>query len=124
LAAPRKAGDVFTGWTGSNGDVPEETVTIPAGTTGDRDYYANYLYSGREDIAREDPEADDRIWSSGREAYIRTSRPGSIARIYTPDGILRTQRTIISAGTTKIRLEQGIYIVTLNNGAGRKIVIN
>jgi uncharacterized repeat protein (TIGR02543 family)/uncharacterized repeat protein (TIGR01451 family) len=123
LAAPRKTGDVFTGWTGSNGDAPQETVTIPSGTTGELEYYANYLYSGREASAPEDAKTDN-IWSSGNEAYIRTSHAGSIARIYSPDGVLHAQRTIISAGTTKIRLEQGIYIVTLNNGAGRKIVIN
>jgi uncharacterized repeat protein (TIGR02543 family) len=123
LASPRKAGDVFTGWTGSNGDAPQETVTIPARSTGERDYYANFLYSGREASAPEDAKTDN-IWSSGNEAYIRTSHAGSIARIYSPDGVLHAQCTIISAGTTKIRLEQGVYIVTLNNGTGRKIVIN
>ncbi|MDR1097350.1 MAG: hypothetical protein LBL57_04380, partial [Tannerella sp.] len=95
---------------------------IPAGSTGEREYYANYLYSGRESHAAETPETD-RIWSSGNEAYIRTSRSGSIARIYTPDGILRRQHTVLSAGTTKFRLDPGIYIIKLNNGTGWKILI-
>ncbi|MDR1097205.1 MAG: InlB B-repeat-containing protein, partial [Tannerella sp.] len=122
LAAPFKSGDVFTGWSGSNGDDPQLTVTIPAGSTGEREYYANYLYSGRESHATETPETD-RIWSSGNEAYIRTSRSGSIARIYTPDGILRHQHTVLSSGITKFRLDPGIYIIKLNNGTGWKILI-
>ncbi|MDR1224401.1 MAG: hypothetical protein LBL07_16190 [Tannerella sp.] len=99
LAASFKSGDVFTGWSGSNGDEPQLTVTIPAGSTGEREYYANYLYSGRESHAAETPEAD-KIRSSVNEAYIRTSRSGSIARVYMPDGILRRQHTVLSAGTT------------------------
>ena len=30
------------GWTGSNGDTPELTVTIPKGSTGDKYYIANW----------------------------------------------------------------------------------
>ncbi|MDR1224711.1 MAG: T9SS type A sorting domain-containing protein [Tannerella sp.] len=63
------------------------------------------------------------IWSSGNDLYIHTSKPGSIIRIYTPDGVLREQRTLLSAGMTKIRLNPGVYIVTLNNSAGQKIII-
>ncbi|MDR1116467.1 MAG: T9SS type A sorting domain-containing protein, partial [Tannerella sp.] len=89
---------------------------------GERDYYANYRYSGRDVVAVETVETD-RIWSAGDEAFIRTSRTGSIVRIYTTDGVMHEQHTILSAGTTKIRLEPGVYIVTLNNGTGQKILI-
>jgi uncharacterized repeat protein (TIGR02543 family) len=123
LEAPSKANDVFTGWTGSNGDEPQPSVTIPRGSTGERDYYANYLHTGREEVIRQRMTEIDRIWASGSEAFIRTSRAGSIARIYTPDGILREQRTLLSAGTAKIRLDPGVYIITLNNGPGQKIII-
>jgi uncharacterized repeat protein (TIGR02543 family) len=123
LEAPRKAGDVFTGWTGSNGDDPQLSVVIPAGSTGDRDYFANYRYSGRDDTAVEPVESSDKIWAAGSEVHIRTSHPGSIARIYTTDGVMHKQHTILSAGTTKIKLEPGIYIVTLNNGTGQKVLI-
>jgi uncharacterized repeat protein (TIGR02543 family) len=123
LEAPRKTGDVFTGWTGSNGDDPQTEVVILRGSTGELEYYANYLYSGREDAIREWVEETDKIWASGSEAFIRTSRPGSIARIYTPDGVLRELRTLLSAGTTKVGLVPGVYIVTLNNSAGQKIII-
>jgi uncharacterized repeat protein (TIGR02543 family)/uncharacterized repeat protein (TIGR01451 family) len=122
LEAPRKAGDEFVGWTGSNGEELQKTVTIPVGSTGEREYYANFMYSGREDGVQDMP--TDKIWSAGNEVYIRTSQTGSVVRIYTPDGILRKQHTILSSGITKFKLDPGVYILTLNNSVGQKVVIN
>ena len=42
LSRPTKEGYIFTGWTGSNGDTPELDITIAQGSTGDRNYTANY----------------------------------------------------------------------------------
>lgn len=42
LNNPSKEGYEFEGWTGSNGDTPEETVTITNGSTEDREYTANF----------------------------------------------------------------------------------
>ena len=42
LPTPVRDGYEFSGWTGSNGDTPEKTVTIPAGTTGNLTYIANW----------------------------------------------------------------------------------
>ena len=42
LSNPTKDGYTFLGWTGSNGNTPEETVTIAKGSTGDRNYKANW----------------------------------------------------------------------------------
>lgn len=42
LNNPTKAGYTFTGWTGSNGNTPQKTVTISKGTTGDLFYVANW----------------------------------------------------------------------------------
>ena len=42
LAIPKRNGYNFTGWTGSNGTVPQKTVTIEQGTTGDKSYTANW----------------------------------------------------------------------------------
>jgi uncharacterized repeat protein (TIGR02543 family)/uncharacterized repeat protein (TIGR01451 family) len=123
LGAPSKANDIFTGWTGSNGDDPQPSVTIPTGSTGPRDYYANYLHTGREAIEPQSSPPEDKIWSSGNELYIRTSRPGSIARVHTPDGLLHEQCTLLSTGTTKTSLPPGLYIITLNNSPGQKIII-
>ncbi len=45
LNAPAKTGAVFTGWTGDNGSSPEQTVTIPKGSTGNKTYTANWTYN-------------------------------------------------------------------------------
>ena len=42
LNNPNKEGYVFKGWTGSNGTTPSTTVTIPAGSTGNKEYTANW----------------------------------------------------------------------------------
>jgi uncharacterized repeat protein (TIGR02543 family) len=42
LNAPSRNGYDFVGWTGSNGEVPETTVTIVHGSTGNKIYNANY----------------------------------------------------------------------------------
>ncbi|MDR1097101.1 MAG: hypothetical protein LBL57_03110, partial [Tannerella sp.] len=123
LAAPSKANDIFTGWTGANGDEPEAEVTIPHGSTGERDYYANYLYSGREAVEAPASTSEDRIWSFEDELYVRTAKAGSTVRVYSPDGILHRLQTVVAAGETRIKLQRGVYIVTLNNGAGQKVMI-
>ena len=46
LVAPTYTGHRFAGWTGSNGYTPEEEVTIPKGSTGDRSYVANWEVGG------------------------------------------------------------------------------
>ena len=42
LVAPVREGYTFTGWTGSCGEEPALEVTVPAGTTGDLAYTANW----------------------------------------------------------------------------------
>ena len=42
LINPAKEDYDFAGWTGSNGTVPQKTVTIAKGSTGDRSYTANW----------------------------------------------------------------------------------
>lgn len=42
LAAPVRDGYTFAGWTGSNGTVPQKTVTIAKGSSGNRSYKANW----------------------------------------------------------------------------------
>ena len=42
LINPTKEGHTFTGWTGSNGSLPLITVVIPKGSTGDKNYEANF----------------------------------------------------------------------------------
>jgi uncharacterized repeat protein (TIGR02543 family) len=123
LKAPEKAGDTFLGWTGSNGVEPQLNVNISKGSTGERIFFANFLHSGREDDLLKDNSNKDRIWAAKDELYIQTSKTGSTVRIYSTEGILRKLQTILSAGETRIKLQPGIYIVTLNNGTGKKIFI-
>jgi uncharacterized repeat protein (TIGR02543 family) len=123
LAVPVKKGDPFTGWTGSNGDIPEMRVVIPYGSTGDRTYYANYLYSGREAGDTPTGMPVDDIWSIDDELYVRTSKENSIVRVYSTEGVLQKQQTIRLAGESKMKLVPGLYVVTLNNGAGKKVMI-
>ena len=42
LPTPSKTGHTFTGWTGSNGTTPQKSVTIAAGSTGNKSYKANW----------------------------------------------------------------------------------
>ena len=42
LYQPTKTGYSFVGWTGSNGEVPQMTVTIETGSIGDRNYTAHF----------------------------------------------------------------------------------
>ncbi|MBP5470161.1 MAG: InlB B-repeat-containing protein, partial [Candidatus Riflebacteria bacterium] len=42
LNNPTKDGYNFTGWTGSNGNTPQTTVTIPKGSTGNKTFKANW----------------------------------------------------------------------------------
>lgn len=42
LTNPTKTGYTFKGWTGSNGDTPQTTVTITSGSTGNKSYTANW----------------------------------------------------------------------------------
>ena len=42
LINPTRYGYNFTGWTGSNGDTPQTTVSIESGSTGEKSYKANW----------------------------------------------------------------------------------
>jgi hypothetical protein len=64
----------------------------------------------------------DKVWSNDKYLYIRTKK-GTIARIYTTEGILQRLFTITEDGTKTVRLERGVYVVTLNDGAGYKVII-
>ena len=123
LDAPEKAGDVFVGWTGSNGEKPQRAVTISKGSIGELEYYANFLNSGREDDIQKQDVEEDKIWATKDELYIRTSKAGSIVRIYSTEGVLQKLHTIVTAGESKVKLSKGIYVVTLNNNAGQIVRI-
>ena len=66
---------------------------------------------------------ENKVWVVESELLITTTKAGSIVRIYTIEGVLREQHTIVSAGTTSRKLPRGIYIVTINNDIGQKVRI-
>ena len=123
LGAPWKAGDMFIGWTGSNGETPQQSVVIESGHTGALVFYANFLHSGCEGVEPEATDDEDKVWAVEGNLYIRTSEAGSIVRIYSTDGILYEQFTIASPGVTSKRFLRGVYIVTINNNVGRKVSV-
>jgi hypothetical protein len=86
--------------------------------------HASFIPEGEKPIDEiiDDPlkETGDNVWANGGDLYIRTKK-GTIARIYSPDGILRREFTATEDGITTVRLDRGIYIVTLNGGAGYKV---
>jgi hypothetical protein len=71
-----------------------------------------------------DEKTTDRIWAAAGELYVKASKPGSIVRIYSMEGVLLKLQSILKAGETKIKLPVGLYVVTLNNGLGTKIMVN
>lgn len=46
LPTPTREEYYFTGWTGSNGTIPQKEVTIAKGSTGDKNYKANWIKTG------------------------------------------------------------------------------
>ena len=123
LNAPQKAGDVFIGWTGSNSEEPQPSVVIAKGSTGELTFYANFLHSGREEIAPETLVGKDKVWAVKDELFVHTNKAGSIVRIFTMDGVLREQHTLFFPGITTKKFNRGLYIVMINNGIGHKITI-
>ena len=63
------------------------------------------------------------VWTNGSMLHVNSSKAGSIARIYSLNGVLCEQFTIVTPGTVTRKLPRGIYIVTINNDAVKKIRI-
>jgi uncharacterized repeat protein (TIGR01451 family) len=67
-------------------------------------------------------DTDDKVWSHAGDIYVRTKK-GALTRIYSTEGILQRQLIITDDGTTSIRMERGVYVATLDDGLGWKVVI-
>ena len=80
------------------------------------------LKEEQEEGISEMPE-EDKVWAVKDELFITTTTAGSIVRIYSTEGGLREQHTIVSVGTISRRLSRGTYIVTINNDIGQKVRI-
>jgi uncharacterized repeat protein (TIGR01451 family) len=64
------------------------------------------------------------VWSSGSEIFVKPATIPSVLRLYTPDGVLIRQETLLTKETTKFKQSAGIYIATLNNGVAVKVVVS
>ena len=125
LNPPEKDGDEFVGWTGSNGDRPQTTVTIPQGTTGELQFFANYLHSERENNGIQPSKrlSSDKIWAVKDELFVRTSTSYVILRIRTLSGNLVRIAMIQHPGDAKYQLPNGMYLVSINDGDGKIVFI-
>ena len=68
LKKPIRAGYTFAGWTGSNGNTPQTTVTIPAGSHGNKAYTANWTPLWGQDDGKTGEDKD--------HAYVISSTDG------------------------------------------------
>ena len=68
LNNPVRPGYIFAGWTGSNGNTPQTTVTIPAGSHGNKAYTANWTPLWGQDDGKTGEDKD--------HAYVISSTDG------------------------------------------------
>ena len=57
LVNPTRTNYTFAGWTGSNGDVPQTTVTIAKGSTGNKTYTANWTINPTTEVTYHMPDS-------------------------------------------------------------------
>jgi hypothetical protein len=128
------SGYVFAGWSHSEyislrGDViPADSGIMNCGDIviyGNVELRADFIPEVKgnpEDKFIQEKVADnsDKVWSHDRDIYIRT-RKGATVRIYSAEGILHRQLTATADGATAVRMERGIYIVTIDHGTGWKV---
>ena len=96
------------------------TFHAEAGTINDRfEVRLSESVTGNE-LSKEDSSV--RLYTQEGSLYIRISEPSDV-RIYTALGVLVTER-LLNAGTTKIDLPSGLYLVNLNQTTTHKIFIH
>ena len=71
--------------------------------------------------ANEAIEGTSIVWTADGNLYVQTSESKEL-HVYTVTGQLLKQQTV-AAGTTVVPLAQGVYVITLDNGAKQKIVV-
>jgi len=107
LINPTRTGYTFAGWTGTNGTIPQTAVSIARGSTGDKEYVANwtlYTYTitydlGSGTISPENPESytietsSFRLNNPTREGYTFAGWTGT-------NGTTRQTTVTIARGST------------------------
>ena len=79
LTNPTRDGYTFTGWTGTDLDEATLTATIPAGSTGNREYTATWTKNG---FTPQDPDTPEFAYHS----LILSGQIGVIFHVYAPEG--------------------------------------
>ena len=136
LYNPQKDGYAFVGWTGSNGDTPETTVKIEAGSTGEKSYIANYTaidyvitYNlGANNVVNNNPTG----YNTASETFTITepTREGYTFAGWTGTDLNAPSITLTipkgSIGNKEYTANWAInsYMLTLNKGTGINTVIN
>jgi uncharacterized repeat protein (TIGR01451 family) len=128
-------GYVFAGWShddyislrgeqikARSGIMHCDTLTIYGSVELTAHFIPAFGVNEKEDYA-EQHESSDKIWSSGNTLFIKTSVPNSIVRIFSIDGVMIKEYITQSKDTEHVTLLSGIYIVNVNKGKGRKVII-
>jgi uncharacterized repeat protein (TIGR02543 family) len=126
LNNPTKPGDTFVGWTGTNGTVPQTSVSVERGSMGDRSYTANWVFVKY--IVRLDAgggtvsPASDTTGPGGRLASLPTpTRTGfAFDGWHTAEigGTEVTESTVFSADTVIYARWTPVYTITFDAGGG------
>ena len=120
LINPTKKGYTFIGWTGSNGNTMQKDVTIPKGSTGNKNYIANWevnelIFTGTT-INRTYGDSTNTSFTgatNGTDSYTYIEKGGTAANYASVSGTTITIQNTIPVGTYT-------YIVTAtdnNSGA-------
>ncbi|MDR1746413.1 MAG: DUF11 domain-containing protein, partial [Tannerella sp.] len=70
------------------------------------------------------PQSKSRIWSVNSEIFVHPASVPSVLRIYSTDGVLIRQQTILSKDVTAIKMPAGVYIANINSSIGTKVIIS
>jgi hypothetical protein len=77
-----------------------------------------------EEVVEVDENTAPVVWSSGAAILVKPVSVPAVLRIYTSEGVLVKQQTLLNKEITTIKMPAGVYIATLNNSVGVKLRIN
>ena len=112
LVNPTRAGYTFSGWTGSNGNTPQTTVTIAKGSTGDKTYTANWAINPTTEVTYHMPD-------SIAEEVVDLNRPEAPAI----DGFTFLRWEFIGAPLSDGIKLQAVYKKNNSNNAPKKVTV-
>ena len=132
LNNPTKDGYSFTGWTGSNGDTPQKTVTIPKGSKGNKEYTANYglssysiTYNIENGTNNSNNKSNYTVETNSFNLYDPTANTGYVFTGWTGTGISsKTKSVTIPKGSTGNREYTAVICNTCNAGAHATCTLN